>query len=78
MNVFNVAGLVLIGTVVFIIVLTYSGSRSEPARSDFTWHIGMSRIPIGSGIAGYPWHKNIVFWSLIMMAAYAFFYVVFW
>ena len=80
MNVFNVAGLVLIGTVIFIIVLTNAGSRSptEPIHSNFTWNINMSRIPMGAGIAAYPWYKSIVFWAVVMMLAYAFFYVIFW
>jgi hypothetical protein len=38
----------------------------------------MSRIPLGAGIAAYPWYKSIVFWAVIMMLAYAYFYVIFW
>jgi SSS family solute:Na+ symporter len=78
MNVFNVAGLVLIGTVIFIVILTFSGTRSGPVHGNFTWSINMSRIPMDSGMTGYPWYRGIVFWSLVMMAAYAFFYAIFW
>ncbi|KPL10463.1 MAG: hypothetical protein AMS26_21405, partial [Bacteroides sp. SM23_62] len=66
------------GTVIFIIILTHSGTRSGLVHSNFTWSINMSKIPVGSGMTGYPWYRGIVFWSLVMMAAYAFFYAIFW
>jgi len=60
MNVFNVAELVLIGTDIFIIILTNYGSRSEPLHSNVIWNISMSRILLGSGMAVHPWYKGIV------------------
>ena len=78
MNVFNVAGLVLAFTILFIILLTIFGRKEGEDRSDFIWNLRMSKLPAEITAKGYRWYKNLVFWSMIMVAVYVVIYVVFW
>jgi len=78
MNVFNVAGIVLIFTILFILVLTLATTRERHDRSGFIWNIRMSKLPPELTARDYRWYKNILFWSIFMVAVYVVIYSVFW
>jgi len=78
MNVFNVAGIVFIIIVLFIILFTLLWKKEEPERTDFIWNLKMSSLPSEATAKGYKWYKNLVFWSIVMVAVYIFIYIVFW
>ena len=77
MNVFNVAGIVLIITVLFIVILTLI-RKKETERSDFSWNLKMSKLPAEETAKGYYWYKNLTLWSILMVVVYVVIYTVFW
>jgi SSS family solute:Na+ symporter len=78
MNVFNVAGIVLIFTVAFIIFFTVLQKKAATKVSDIIWNVKMSRLPKESRGLLSPWYRNLTFWSIVMIAVYLVIYIIWW
>jgi len=78
MNVFNVAGIVLILAIAFLVLFTVFQGKGTAGESDIIWNVKMSRLlPEDRGLAS-PWYRNLTFWSIVMIAVYLVIYVVWW
>lgn len=78
MNVFNVAGIVLIVYfIIFVIITLFQKIKPDEQEKQFTWDLYMVRLPemISSSI---PWYKNLLLWGGFMVGIYIYIYVVFW
>ncbi len=78
MNVFNVAGIVLIITVLFIVLFTLIRKQKKTESTDLIWNLKMSKLPAEMTVKGYHWYKNLVLWSILMVVIYIIIYTVFW
>ena len=78
MNVFNVAGIVLLFTVAFLVLLTVLRKRTEAGHGDIIWNIRMSRIPAEARGVNAPWYRNLAFWIILMVAVYLAIYIIWW
>jgi SSS family solute:Na+ symporter len=77
LNVFNVAGIVLVICVLFIVIFTLIRKREEE-KNDFIWNLKMSKLPAEITAKGYKWYKSVIFWSILMVLVYVIIYSVFW
>jgi SSS family solute:Na+ symporter len=78
MNVFNIAGIVLIITIAFIIIFTLLKNKRGTKESDIIWNPRMSRLPQDTRGLNSPWYRNLTFWSIVMIAVYLVIYIVWW
>lgn len=79
MNVFNVAGFMLIFTIGIFILMTLSQSRSLiDKKQELIWNISMVKLPDEIFSIYKPWYKNLVFWGGIMVGIYILIYIKFW
>jgi hypothetical protein len=79
MNVFNVAGLVLIGTILFLVLTSLLTKPSTTQEGqDYIWKFSMRHLPSELVAEGYPWTKSILFWTLVMVGIYITIYAIFW
>jgi solute:Na+ symporter, SSS family len=74
MNVYHVAGLVLIFTTLFCWIVSLA-TKSEKVNVDLVWTPSMSVLPQEILSKGYPWYKRISFWAIIMVIVYVALYV---
>lgn len=79
MNVFNVAGFVLIFTILFIwIVSILTKDKEGESFKEFIWKPSMNKLPDEITKTGYPLYKRIGFWMIIMSLIYLILYIKFW
>ena len=73
MNVFNVAGFVLIFTILFILIASLmTRKEKEETSEEFIWKSSMRFLPQDIIKKGYPLYKRIGFWIVIMSLIYIF------
>ena len=79
MNVFNVAGIVFIFTVIFIIITSLLSRTVVSARAEeYHWTFAMRNLPAELVKKGYPWYKRVLFWVIVMSAIYLIIYISLW
>ena len=79
MNVFNVAGLVLIAAIIFFIIITlFQKTEIDEQEKRFTWNVSMIKIPEEYPAARKPWYRSLLLWGSIMVGIYIYIYAVFW
>ena len=79
MNVFNVAGIVLIAMILLFILLCMFTSRKRPTEEHtLTWNYSMIKLPAQLSGFNKPWHRNLLFWGTVMILAYILIYIIFW
>jgi solute:Na+ symporter, SSS family len=76
MNVYHVAGIVLIFTILFCWIASLAtASVSDDSRRDgLVWKFSMARLPSTLFQQGYPWYKRISFWAISMVVVYVVLY----
>jgi solute:Na+ symporter, SSS family len=74
MNVYHVAGLVLIFTTLFCWMVSLT-TKSETINTELIWTPSMSVLPTEIAAAGYPWYKRISFWAIVMVIVYVALYL---
>jgi len=79
MNVFNVAGFVLVGFIlVFIITTLLTKSTELENKTTMIWRPSMIKLPEGLTAINRIWYRNLFFWGSVMVALYILIYIVFW
>ena len=79
MNVFNIAGLFLIGFIIVFIIVSLLTKSSEPEKaSTMIWRPSMIKLPGRLRIINRIWYRNLFFWGSVMMALYVLIYIIFW
>lgn len=75
MNVYHVAGLVLIFTTLFCWLTSLAtASASDASNRELVWKFSMNRLPPALFPQGYPWYKRISFWAIGMVLVYVVLY----
>ena len=77
MNPYNVAGILLVCSILFITLASFLIKRKEP-ESDMIWAPAMNRLPEAAISGTYPFYKRVSFWATVMILLYALAYVIFW
>jgi SSS family solute:Na+ symporter len=79
MNVFNIAGLFLIGfIIVFIITALLTKSSESEEASTMIWRPSMMKLPRELVTINRIWYRNLFFWGSVMVALYVLIYIIFW
>jgi Na+/proline symporter len=79
MNVFNVAGLFLVGfIIVFVITTLLTKTSILENESTMIWRSSMIKLPEGLTVINRIWYRNLIFWGSVMVALYVLIYFVFW
>jgi SSS family solute:Na+ symporter len=79
MNVFNVAGFVLVGFIlVFIVTTLLTKSTELENKTTMIWRPSMIKLPEGLAAINRIWYRNLFFWGSVMVALYVLIYIVFW
>jgi len=78
-NEFNVAGVIFIIMLVFMVVLSLATPPPRPEQIEgLVWRPSMMRLPAEELALGYPWYKNLWLWCFIWVALMLFIYAKFW
>lgn len=78
MNVYNVAGFVLIGCLLFTVLISLVTRKKEPRSPEYVWKFSMAKLPAAIFPAGYPWYKKVELWAVLLVVIYVSLYVIFW
>jgi SSS family solute:Na+ symporter len=79
MNVFNVAGFVLVFTLLFTISTSLLTRKEKKSNlQDYIWNISMLKIPKNIFPGKYYWFRKVGFWAIVMIVAYMTIYFIFW
>lgn len=78
MNVYNVAGFVLVGCLVFTIITSVATKKAYQTKPEYLWSPSMLKLPAGIFPKGYNWYKRTGAWAIFLVAIYVFLYAVFW
>jgi hypothetical protein len=79
MNVFNVAGFVLLITIGIFILLTLGQPvRETDEGQKLVWKWSMVKLPEEIFSIYKPWYRNLVFWGGVMVLVYVLIYIKFW
>jgi len=79
MNVFNVAGFVLIFTLLFTVVLSLVTREKHPeGKEKFIWRPSMARLTWDPRIGELPWYRKLSFWTMVLVSMYVFIYATLW
>jgi SSS family solute:Na+ symporter len=76
MNVYHVAGFVLVLTILFCWIVSLATKRETEFRSrdEVVWKFSMSQLPSSLFPNGYPWYKRVSFWAIGMVVLYVLLY----
>ena len=78
-NPFNMAGLVLIFSIIYMVVITLlSSSPKEEKIKDFLWNWSMRKLPEEEVVKGYPLYKHLIIWWSIVVGIFILLYIIFW
>jgi SSS family solute:Na+ symporter len=77
MNPYNIAGILLVATILFIILMSFILKRNEP-ESEMVWTKQMNKLPESAVKENAPFYKRVGFWAAIMVGLYIAVYAIFW
>ena len=78
MNVYNVAGFVLVGCLAFTVVTSLVTQKSYQPKAEYLWSSSMMKLPANIFPLGYKWYKRVGTWAVLLIMIYVFLYCLFW
>jgi SSS family solute:Na+ symporter len=76
-NVYHVAGIVLLLTIIFTTIISFATKKSHIEKSDFLWKREMTTGDSNVVIAR-PWYASVALWAVIMVVLYMALYIMLW
>ncbi len=74
MNVYHVAGIVLVFTALFCWVASIVTRNGSIGSTEFVWKTSMARVPEELIPASYPWYYRVSVWAVAMVMVYVILY----
>lgn len=78
MNVYNIAGFVLVGCLVFTVVTSLITKSRYQTKPEYLWSTSMIKLPAQIFPNGYKWYKRVGAWAVLLAFIYIFLYAMFW
>ena len=78
MNVYNVAGFVLVGCLLFTIITSIATRKRYQPKPEYLWTPSMLKLPGLIFPGGVKWYRRVEIWAVFLVGIYAVLYVVFW
>lgn len=77
MNVYDVAGFVFVGCLLFTIITSIATRKEYETKPGYLWSASMAKLPESIFPGGYPWYKSIEMWAVLLVIIYVVLYSVF-